>query len=338
MGRLSFFLAILLSPGFLGYAQQEPLLYIENGGTRAGILSDVGGRIVYLSYRGSDNLLKSDPGLWNEDNDKRPVIGPEAGWKAYNGHVVWVGPQSEWWIHQDLNEQRKQKRAVWPPDPYLVYGQYEILEKTRSSLIISGPESKISGLKLTKKIRIEDDGSLYFEVEAVNTRRVAVEWDLWLNTRVNGYTLAYVKVDSSNDVRIKSRSSKKSDSVRWAICEDYFYYLPEPPPKGKEQRSSKAFITPANYRIHAFSDKYCLSLILPEVRPEEVHPEQGIVEIYDYTSENPENALMELEFHAPYKLLQPGELMKTWQKWKISRYRGRDNPDAHIKYLKKQEN
>ncbi len=338
MGRFSFFLGIFLSLFFSSYAQQEPPVYIENGGTRAGILTDVGGRIVFLSYKGSDNLLKSDPKLWDAENDKRPVIGPEAAWKAYNGHVVWVGPQSEWWIHQDFNEQRKQKRATWPPDPYLIYGEYEILNKTKNSLTISGPESKVSGLKLTKKIRIEDDGSLYFEVEGVNTRRVAVEWDLWLNTRVNGYTMAYVKIDSNNDVRINARSSENSDTVRWAICHNYFYYLPEPPPEGKKQRSSKAFITPANYRINAFSDKYCFSLILPEVRPEEVHPEQGMVEIYDYTSENPENALMELEFHAAYKLLQPGEAMKTWQKWEISRYRGRDNPDAHIKYLKKQEN
>lgn len=337
MKRFSFFLLSWLLLGFSAQSQREPLVYIENGGTRAGILTDVGGRIVYLSYKGSDNILKSDPDLWKEDKEKRPVISPQAGWKAYNGHVVWVGPQSEWWIHQDMNEQRKQKQVIWPPDPYLIYGEYEVLEKTKNSLKISGPESKISGLKLTKWIRIRDDGSLYFEVEAVNTRRVAVEWDLWLNTRVNGYTMAYVKVDSSDDVRIKARSSKKSDTVRWALCKNYFYYLPEAPSEEKEQRSSKAFITPANYRIDAFSDKYCFSLILPEVGPEEVHSEHGMVEVYDYTSEDPENSLMELEFHAAYKLLQPGEPMRTWQKWEISRYRGADKPDAHIKYLKRLE-
>ena len=314
-------------------AQKDPLIYIENGGTRAGILGEVGGRIVYISHKGSDNLLKSNPELWNEDPSDRPEIGPEAGWKAYNGHIVWVGPQSEWWTRQDLNKARKEKRSGWPPDPYLVYGNYEIIEKKDNSVKLSGPESKISGLKLTKFIEIKQDGSLYFEVEAVNTRRVAVEWDLWLNTRVNGYTLAYVEVDSEADVRIPSHRRKTNDSVRWAICKDYFYYLPEPPPDNVAQRNSKAFITPSNNYINAFFDKYLLRIEIPEVDPEEIHPDQGVVEIYNSTTGNPENALMELEFHTPYRLLQPGESMKTWEKWQIFRYRGGDNPDAHIKYL-----
>ena len=324
-------LAIFVSE--MSNAQQPNVVFIQNGGTRAGILPGVGGRIVFLSHRDDANILKSDPLLWDEDPLDRPEISAWSVWKAYNGHIVWNGPQSEWWIHQFENQERREKKAGWPPDPYLIYGNYEVLERGDNFIRMSGPESKISGLKLEKYVEIREDGSLLFEVEGLNIRSNPVAWDLWLNTRVDGYSYSYVKVDSKEDVRIHSGISEKSDTIPWSIEKSYFYYHPEVPSEGKSQRSSKAFINPSDNKIHAFINNRCFSIIFPETEKERVHPEQRIVEIYDYTSETREEALMELEYHAPYDTLNPGESMKTWQIWEIRPYEGKNKPEEHIRFL-----
>ena len=49
------------------------MLYIENGGTRLGILPDVGGRVVLLSRNGAPNIFKSDYRLWDEDERLQPA-------------------------------------------------------------------------------------------------------------------------------------------------------------------------------------------------------------------------------------------------------------------------
>lgn len=314
-------------------SQAHNLIFIENGGTRAGILTDVGGRIVYLSYMGSENLLKSDSGLWYEDRSDKPEMSPFSSFKAYNGHIVWNGPQSEWWMHQDVNPERKKNEAVWPPDPWLIYGEYKVIEQDQNSVRLQGPASEISGMVLNKYIEIDKEGRLYFEVEGINSRQYEIAWDLWLNTRVDGYAMAYVKTGNDPGFTIKSGTTSRSDTVSWNVQDGYFYYLPEIPPEGKQQRSSKAFLFPESRIIHAFVRKHYFSIEFPEVPADKIHPEHGMVEIYNYTSTNREEALTELEFHAPYRVLGPGESTKTWQRWRIIPYEGEKNSDAHIKFL-----
>lgn len=325
---------LMLLSGYILSAQVENLIYIENSGTRLGILTDVGGRIVYLSSNKSENLLKSDPAQWKEDKMERPEAGPFASWKAYNGHIVWNGPQSEWWIYQDVNPERKRTKAVWPPDPYLIYGQYAVTELKSNAIRLKSPESKVSGLSLEKLIEIEDDGSVLFKVKGTNIRNTPISWDLWLNSRVDGYANVYVPVESSRDAKVRSGGNANSDTVRWNITGNYFHYIPEVPPQGKTQRSSKAFITPSSNLIAAFVNDHCLLIRFPEVSPEKVHPAQAIVEIYNQITHHSEDALMELEFHAPYNLLAPGVSMETWEKWEIREYPGKESPEAQVQFLK----
>jgi hypothetical protein len=81
--------------------QKSALVWLELEGTRVGILPAVGGRIVHFSVDGCANILKSDPKNWDEADSLRPKISAKSNWKEYNGHIVWLGPQSEWWVYQD---------------------------------------------------------------------------------------------------------------------------------------------------------------------------------------------------------------------------------------------
>ena len=319
-----------------GQAQAlSALTMLENSGTRVGILTDVGGRIVYLSSEGSPNILKSDSTLWNEPESERPVPGFNSNFKAYNGHIVWLGPQSEWWAHQEGNQARKKSKAVWPPDPWLIYGKYEIIEQTDTSIKMMSPYSEISGMRLIKSVRVEADGSVYFEVDGVNYSRLPVSWDLWMNTRVDGFSMAYVPVDSAGSVRIDDGKADPKSRVKHAVCRNFFYYLPGEPERDVKQKNSKAYITPSKGWLAAFTSGHCLKIEFPLYSPEKTHPEQGMVEIYDHTSHDRSDALMELEYHGPYKTLQPGEHYKTWERWKVYPYKKKNTPTKQIRFLEK---
>ena len=177
------------------------MLYIENGGTRLGILPDVGGRVVMLSRNGAPNIFKSDYRLWEEGERLQPAAD-QLEFRAYNGQEVWVGPQCEWWKHQDLNEEQKHSTLFWPPDPYISYGSFTVVRHISCEVTMVGPESPISGVRLKKHIMITADGVVHYDVEATNIRKEPVSWDLWLIARTNGNNPTFVPVSSPFDVRV----------------------------------------------------------------------------------------------------------------------------------------
>ena len=101
----------------------------------------------------------------------------------------------------------KEHWKAWPPDPYLIYGDFKIKEQTDSYIKMVGPESPISGVQLVKEVTVLDDGRVSFKVTAKNIRDKDVSWDLWSNTRVNGHAPSYAYV-GKNRVRIKRESSR----------------------------------------------------------------------------------------------------------------------------------
>ncbi len=329
--RIIFFLLFIWSANL--NAQESSMIYLENDEYKVGILTPVGGRIVYLQYKDSGNILKSDSTLWDEPDSLRVQPGPESPFKAYNGHIVWVGPQSEWWRHQDINPAKKTRSTNWPPDPWLIYGDYKVVSQTDNELVIMGPRSPVSGLRLVKTIRLESDGGIYFEAEAYNTRRTSVSWDLWLNTRLDGFVRSFVPVDQQEKVRIQD---KESSRMPYAHCKGYFYYLTESPGSEQKQRNSKAFITPSQNWMAAFTGEYCFRISFPDSDPSKVHPEQAKVEIYNASFHNETENLTELEYHCDFKTLQPGESMKTWQRWEVLHYKGKDKPESYIRFMKRQ--
>lgn len=309
------------------------MIYLENDDYKVGILPSVGGRIVYLGYKDSGNILKSDSSLWNEPESMRIEPGPESPFKAYNGHIVWVGPQSEWWKHQEINPGKRTRSPNWPPDPWLIYGVYKVVSQKDNELVMMGPRSPVSGLRLVKSIRLEAEGGIYFEAEAYNTRKTSVSWDLWLNTRLDGFVRSFVPVESPENIRVDEKESSK---MPYAHCDGYFYYLTESPGSEQKQRNSKAFITPSQNWMAAFRGEYCLKISFPDSDASRVHPEQAKVEIYNATFHEKSEDLTELEYHSDFKTLQPGESMKTWQRWEVIPYRGKDIPDSYIRFMKKQ--
>lgn len=299
------------------------MLYIENGGTRLGILPEVGGRVVSLSRNGAPNIFKSDNKLWEENEEER--LKPSADqleFKPYNGQEVWVGPQCEWWKHQDLNEEQKNSTLFWPPDPYISYGAFTVVRHISCEITMEGPESPISGIRFKKHIMITADGVVHYDVEATNVRQEPVSWDLWLIARTNGNNPTFVPVASPFDVRVTGATHPDYEGdAPYMVKDGYFTFTPERRDVSYLACTGKAFIRPARPFIATLSGRDLLLIRFEHHLPEEIHPAQTEVEIYNYASSD-DGVMMELEYHSPYKTLQPGESMKTSQTWEILPFSG----------------
>ena len=309
----------------------EKVVFISNGFVQVGVLVEVGGTIVSLRYKNGENILESDSALWNEPKADRPLVNANPVWKAYNGHTVWLGPQSDWWIQQDVNPELKKTKSNWPPDPWLGYANYKILQHTDSSLVIESPASPVSGVSVTKNISISHAGKVCMHVSVKNIGDKPVSWDIWMNTRMNGMDRAYVPVDDDKDVRMDGGSPKTA--VPSGMTDGYFTFKPARPEKGSSILYSKAFIYPSKPFIAGFTKKHMLLIQFEKHPKSAIHPEQTLVELYNSVAIDPKENLLELEYHSPYKTLKPGKSMKAWETWEVHPYFGLENQQEQIEFL-----
>ena len=65
----------------------------------------------------------------------------------------------------------------------------------------------------------------------------------------------------------------------------------------------------------------------------DIHPQQGQVELYLDHGADIAAGLLEMEVHAPYRTLAPGEAMQARERWTVLPYDGADTPQAHLAFL-----
>jgi len=180
-----------------------------------------------------------------------------------------------------------------------------------------------------------DDNKIRIEITGTNTGERERSWDLWFNTRLDGFDRTYVPVSDTSRLTLSKyyRDDKKMISMPHLIIGSHFTFLPRPVHHKKFVNVSKAFIFPDHGYIAGFSGDQMILIRFENHSRKEIHPHQATVEIYNaiYANSN----LLELEYHAPYKTLQPGEKMRAWETWEIFEYKGKNTPDAHIEFINK---
>ncbi|MHC5058361.1 MAG: DUF4380 domain-containing protein [Planctomycetota bacterium] len=312
---------------------EKALLLLENERCLVGILPRVGGRVVLFRRRGGENVLLADPALWDEPEEKRPVPSPDAGFVPYDGMIVWAGPQAEWWAHQTVNPRRS---GDWPPDPWLIYGDFEITRRTPTRATMTGPASPVSGLKLTKDIVLEGD-RVRFRFTATNARDEAVAWDLWPNARFPGHQPCYVPVASEGSVRTgfgHGDAGELGDLPHEVVDGFFSFRVRGGVPEGKRELRMEAFIDPAEGAMATFAGPECFIQRSPRVPPEEVAPDHAFAEVWNSLHRDPAKSILELEFHGAYRKLAPGESMEMEMTWELHRYAGEGTAAGHVAFLK----
>ncbi len=307
------------------------LQILENKNIQLGVLPHLGGRIVSLTVANGKNLLNSDTSLWNHQFDK-PIKDYVSGeFLQLRGHIAWVGPQSEWWIHQDIHTDKRDQKTNWPPDPFLIYGDYKIQEQSKNTISLLGPESLYTGLQLTNSYSILDNGKINIHTSAKNIRTENVQWDLWLNTRVAGITKCYVPISTKGIKKVDSND--KTNTIEHQVINNYFTFNSASPKSNETIHASKAFLTPEKPYIFAFIQDYMFVIDITIYDKSRVHPEHGMVEIYNEMAATPEKSMLELEYHGSYKTLAPGESMEIEEQWELVKYTGENTEKQHIQFI-----
>ncbi len=329
----SLLLALLLVTAVPASAADDSNLALRNDHIELQLAPHLGGRAVHFSVAGETNLLRVGAAVREQP---APRVAADADNIPYLGHEIWSGPQSGWWLDQDLNRARRDAAAIWPPDPWQAFGRNRVLRNDASGISLQGPSSPVSGLQITQHYALsaQRPDTLALQVEARNVRDRPVARDIWFNTRVAPTTRVFVPAQPE-DVRVRSDTDDTHAELQ-PVHEGGLFSLALPaPPPGKTARRGKVFIQPAAGWIAGFAGGQ-LFLIRFDLQPRErIHPEQGQVELYlDWYPGQTDDGLMELEVHAPFRTLQPGEGMSARETWTALRYDGPDDAEAQRAFLR----
>ncbi|MBA7654893.1 hypothetical protein ES703_62786 [subsurface metagenome] len=317
--------------------RSSDLILLSNDRVEVGILPEAGGRVVLLRIHGLKNVLKSDERLWHDPEKHKPEVSAFSDFKPFYGHIVWVGPQSEWWQHQDMNEIRRKTKAVWPPDPYLIYGKFEVIQRNERYIKMHGPASPVSGVRLLKEVSIDNSGRVTLTATAENIREENVSWDLWMNTRFDGYARGYIPVEENGNLELVLGENETREITPYSFENGYFTYRSSVPAKPRGEQVQEAHLYPSEGFVAVFSERQVILIRFEKLDRSLIHPQHGLVESYSYVNENGDDRLLEMEIHGAYRTLAPGDTMSLTETWELLPYDGNDDLQEHIKYLQNNE-
>ncbi|HET6558704.1 MAG TPA: DUF4380 domain-containing protein [Prolixibacteraceae bacterium] len=296
--------------------EQGPVITLTNGTVEIKLLPAVGGTLVSASLSGHQNILHSDSTQWDEPADQRPTMDPGQPWKAYNGMIVWLSPQSEWWVKQDAHPELKDAKAPWPPDPYLTSSAYKVVKQSKDEITLEGPESPYTHMQFTKNFKIEGN-KIFISVSARNCSDDTLSWGLWFNTRMNGWDKVYVPADSSDLIKTQYMNPQDLHLPELKYADGYFSYAAVEPLEGQRPYKSKSFLSVDDPVIIGNKANQWLIIRSEKVDKTLIHPEQGRIEIYVENSSDKANDLQELEMHFPYEKIPPGASIHASEIWEI---------------------
>jgi hypothetical protein len=328
-------LALLLATGASGQEQGEGgmgLVELTNGTVVVGVLPPLGGRVVLLKTVGGENLLDSDPKRW-----KPPYPLPTVGTalQPWNGRIVWVGPQTDFWSQQDLRPDLKKAKAQWPPDPFNEAGRFDVVERTATLLKLKGATSPVTGLAFEHEYEITGERTVRMKTTATNGRETKVRWDLWPNTRVPPEGHPYVLPDPMQMLRMDGPPLADGDAGAYPteIRGGWLTFPPGKKPEGGRKRLwAKAYVRPAKGLIAYFLGGQLLVIRAPIVPRNKLHGEQAAIEVYRGAGKG-DATVLELEMHGPYETLAPGASMSFEQTFEILDYDGPPTQEGHVARL-----
>jgi hypothetical protein len=316
-----------------GATEHEQELLLDNGTLQVRATAGLGGRVLGLNLVGEPNLLKVGEAVRSQPD---PRVAADADDIAYLGHDVWVGPQSQWWRHQQANPARRAAGANWPPDPYLAFARTTLERPAPQVLEFTGVASPVSGVRLHKRVALSPQrrDSVDLSVRAENVRRKPVAWDLWFNSRVSAATRVFVPLAQAADLRVQRPDQAGLQVPAHRIADGLFVLAPA---ELDAAQRGKFLLQPAAGWIAGFRGRQLLVIRFAHQPRARIHPEQGQVELYvDAVAGAAEDGLMELEVHAPYRQLAPGQAMQAGEHWTVLRYDGPADAASQRRFLCRQ--
>lgn len=307
-------------------------LVLDNGSVRLEATDAFGGRVLAWHLVGEPNVLKVGEAVYTQP---APRADAEAGDIPYFGHDVWVGPQSEWWLHQEVNPARRQAAANWPPDPFLSLARTRVAARNEQRIVLEGVDSPVTGVRLRKSFALSNTQPQTVELtaEARNIRATPIAWDLWFNTRVAASTRVFVPVAAQQDFDLQTTPAEGIQPPQHRWTGGLFELTGQWADADSVQRG-KYRLQPSAGWLAGFAGRQVLLIRFEHQPRERIHREQGQVELYlEAPSRAPGDGLLELEVHGPYRQLAPRARMQLREQWTLLRYDGPDTPQAQRAFL-----
>jgi len=204
------------------------IIRIQNGGTEVGILPERGGRVVHLSRNGGENILWGNPNLYDAKIEPQlwsPEWTDKDSFIPLGGAEVWLSPQKMWWKQQNRFSEKVDCPMLWPPDPYIIYGECKY-PHTKKAITLTGEKSKISGVQIVQGIRVDKRGIVHHKVTATNISNKPVEWGLWFITRVPGFSKSFVPTDDEVVVTDPFHPERQG-RAEFEVKDGFFSFAPE---------------------------------------------------------------------------------------------------------------
>lgn len=286
---------------------------LANDTLRVVATPDIGGRVLEFGLQGHPNFFKVGEAV---NTHPAPKVDAQALSIPYLGHNVWLGPQSAWWQQQTVNLERLAEKAIWPPDPYLVMGKYQVIEQTASTLLLQSEHSPVSGVVMSKRISLDSlqPHKVHVNAEVKSVRSTSVAWGIWFNTRVHERSRIIVPVEAETDVSFQDHTDPKG-RIPVALDSSYLFLEPE---GRKGQIQGKYRIQPGAGWLAAVKDEQLFIIQFEKVSAFTIHPEQSQVEIYvNHDPANPERNFIEMEVHRPWHSISPGQVISASETWRI---------------------
>lgn len=292
---------------------ESALIILRNGDLELGILPKVGGSAVLFRKVGGENVLFAPCEHWADWEPHLPDPLDLSEWTAFQGHIIWLSPQVDFWNQQDLIP--SQHDQLWPPDPYWVYGDFKVVEQSEHHLLLEGPPSPYSGIKMIKRYQLDQNGA-HLTVTGINITDRVLHWGLWSNTRVYGNTRVFVPV-SGKDRDSFRIEAPQDQGIPYTVESGYFSFAP-----GVEDKAniySKAYLFPNANWMAGFRNHQAFVKVMQDVDPHAVHEKQAVFEVYKLRPNKATNdpGLTEMEAHGPYLELKPGDEMTLSERWMI---------------------
>lgn len=313
----------------------EPVrtLTLSNGTIAVQATDAMGGRLLSFALAGQANFLKTDL----QAGDPNAPVDASTDNIGYLGHEMWVGPQSQWWIHQKLNPTRAAEKKSWPPDPYLSLAHYTVKRADAQAIEVDSVPSPVTGVQLSKRYALVKGkpNSLQLDVSAVNRRDKEVAWDLWFNTRTPGDTRVYAPVADKSEIRQTFLPGVSAAPLTYTLDGGIFSLNMDALPVGLSSRQGKLLIQPSHGWLAGFNNGQAFIIQFAHQAKSAIHPEQGQIELFnDYQPAQSAHGLLEMEVHAPYLKLAPGAAMHSSETWTLFAYTGAQTREAELAFLR----
>ena len=168
------------------YKNLGDLLFIENGDIVLGVPINLGIRISYLSYKGSENLFFEQPCEMTEE------LSTEEGWRVYGGHRLWLAPESDLSYYPDNNPIN-----------------YEIFE---DKIVLSQSTDPWLNVKKEIEISFNNDNEVILNHKVTNESCETKKFAPWSITSMAGNGVQYIPL---RDVQEKEVFQPKYHLSMW---------------------------------------------------------------------------------------------------------------------------